>query len=102
MSKVVQQHWPEAPRSGLARRDRMGCDYEAYIPDVLTGRELRLDGDVAAEVADAEAAVARLNAEADTEALARLLLRTESVASSYIEGLQIGGRRLLRAEAALL
>ena len=37
----------------------------------------------------------------DTEALARLLLRAESVASSRIEGLEIGPRRLLRAEAAL-
>lgn len=32
--------------------------------------------------------------------LARILLRAESVASSRIEGLEIGGRRLLRAEAA--
>jgi hypothetical protein len=37
----------------------------------------------------------------DTEALARLLLRAESVASSYIEGLVVDGRRLLPAEAAL-
>ncbi len=36
----------------------------------------------------------------DTEALARILLRAESVASSRIEGLEIGARRLLRAEAA--
>jgi Fic family protein len=65
---------------------------------------LRLDGDVAADVADAEAAVTRFDANAialaDTEALARLLLRAESVASSKIEGLEVGGRRLLRAEAA--
>ena len=36
----------------------------------------------------------------DSEALARLLLRAESVASSRIEGLEIGARRLLRADAA--
>ena len=63
-----------------------------------------LDGDVAADVADAERAIARLNVRAraliDTEALARLLLRAESVASSRIEGLEIGARRLLRADAA--
>jgi len=88
----------------LPRRDRSGCEYEAYIPDVLADRRFRLDGDVAAEVADAEGAVRRLNDTAttlvDTDALARLLLRAESVASSYIEGLVIGGRRLLHAEAA--
>lgn len=32
--------------------------------------------------------------------LSRLLLRAEAVASSRIEGLEIGARRLLRAEAA--
>jgi Fic family protein len=57
---------------------------------------------VAADVADAEAAIARLNAEAralvDTEALARILLRAEAVASSRIEGLEVGARRLLQAE----
>ena len=65
---------------------------------------MALDGDVAAEVADAERELFRFNsaaaALADTEALARLLLRAESVASSKIEGLQVGGRRLLRADAA--
>jgi Fic family protein len=90
--------------SGLPRRDRASCDYEAYVPDPLVGRLLRLDGDVAADVADAETAVTRFDANAvalaDTEALARLLLRAESVASSKIEGLEVGGRRLLRAEAA--
>jgi Fic family protein len=74
------------------------------VPDPLVSREFALDGEVAADVADAEAAISRLNVEAsslvDTEALARILLRAESVASSKIEGLQVGARRLLRAEAA--
>ncbi|MDQ6778993.1 MAG: Fic family protein [Actinomycetota bacterium] len=35
----------------------------------------------------------------DSEAVARLLLRVEAVASSRIEGLKVGGRRLLRAQA---
>jgi Fic family protein len=99
----VRRRW-RSSLAGLSRRDRQGCEYEAYIPDPVAERQVRLDGDVAAEVADAEAAVLRLNASAvalaDTEALARLLLRAESVASSYIEGLVVGGRRLLRAEAA--
>jgi len=74
------------------------------VPDLLVGRRISLDGEVAADVADAEAAITRLNLEAtvlvDTEALARLLLRAESVASSRIEGLEVGPRRLLRAEVA--
>jgi Fic family protein len=89
---------------GLARRDSRGCEYEAYLPDLLRDRAFRLDGEVAADVAEAEAAVARFNSEAlwllNWEAMARLLLRAECVASSRIEGLEVGGRRLLRAELA--
>jgi len=74
------------------------------VPDLLVGRAITLQGEVAADLAEAEAAIARFDAEAaslsDTEALARILLRAESVASSRIEGLEIGARRLLRAEAA--
>jgi Fic family protein len=102
MSKVIRRRWT-SDLAGQTRADRRSCDYEAYVPDLLVGRSFALDGDVAADVAEAEAAIARLNVEAsaliDTEALARILLRAEAVASSRIEGLEIGARRLLRAEA---
>lgn len=104
MAKVLKRRWGSDLSSGLPRRDRASCDYEAYLPDPLVGRSVRLDGEVVADVAEAETAVARFDAGAtalaDTEALARLLLRAESVASSKIEGLEVGGQRLLRAEAA--
>jgi Fic family protein len=104
MSRVVKRRWEADLSAGLSRRDRQSCQYEAYIPDPLVGRRIVLDGDVAADVADAEGAVARFDAESlalsDTEALARLLLRAECVASSKIEGLEVGPRRLIRAEAA--
>jgi hypothetical protein len=103
MARVIRRRWA-SDLSGPSRRDSGGCEYEAYVPDFLVGRKITVDGDVAADVTDAEAAIARLNVEAtslvDTEALARILLRAESVASSKIEGLEIGPRRLLRAEAA--
>jgi Fic family protein len=55
-------------------------------------------------VSDAERATRDLDAKtstlADTETFARLLLRAESVASSKIEGLVVGARRLLRTDAA--
>jgi Fic family protein len=103
MSKVVRRRWNTDLGSGMSRKDRMSCEYEAYVPDGLAGRNIVLDGDVAAGVADAELAIARLDGDAsalvETEALARILLRAESVASSRIEGLQVGVGRLLRAEA---
>jgi len=103
MSRVIKSRWPGNP-GALSRRGREPCEYEAYCPDPLVGRTILLDGDVAADVAAAEAAIVRLDQDAsalaDTEALARLLLRAESVASSRIEGLEIGARKLLRVEAA--
>jgi Fic family protein len=104
MSRVIRRRWRADIISGLPRRDRRSCEYEAYVPDPLTGQSIRLDGEVAADVVDGEHAITVLNGAAsvliDMEALARLLLRAEAVASSRIEGLEVGGRRLLRAEAA--
>ena len=103
MAHLEDRRW-EGQAAGLTRRDRQPCDYAVYVPDPISGRSFVLDGDVAADIADAEAAIVRLDtsasALADTESLARLLLRAECVASSRIEGLVVGGRRLLRADAA--
>lgn len=67
-------------------------------------RPLLLAAREAADVADAERAISQLDRSAeilvDTEALARLLLRAESVSSSKIEGLEVGARRLLQADVA--
>lgn len=105
MAKVIRRRWISDTGLGIARRDRQSCDYEAYVPDPLIGRKFLHSGETAADVADAERAIAILDAQAaallDTEALARILLRAESVASSRIEGLEVAARRLLRAEAAM-
>jgi hypothetical protein len=105
VAKVIRKHWVSDVSTGIARRDRRSCDYEAYLPDTLADREIVLSSEAAADVADAERAIAVLDAQAktlvDTETLARILLRAESVASSRIEGLEVGARRLLRAEAAV-
>ncbi len=104
MGSFVRKRWISEALSGLPRAERRSCEYDAFVPDLLVDRAFRLDGEVAADVADAEAAIVRFDtrgaALTDTEALARILLRTESVASSRIEGLQIGPRRLMKAEAA--
>ncbi|NNN12325.1 MAG: Fic family protein [Acidimicrobiaceae bacterium] len=101
MSRVVRRRWI-SDFSAPSHAGNRSCEFEAYIPDMLVDRRITLDGDVAADVADAEAAIVRLNTEAtalvDTQALARILLRAEAVASSRIEGLEIGARRLLHAE----
>ena len=103
MARLEERRWRGDP-FGQTRRDRRPGRYSVYLPDPLVGRRFALDGEVAAEVSAAEVALARFEetgaALAGAEGLARLLLRAEAVASSRIEGLVIGGRRLLRAAAA--
>jgi Fic family protein len=105
MAKVICRQWVAGTSTGLARRDQRSCEYESYIPDSLAGRDIVLSSETAADIADAERAIAVLDAGASTllgtEALARILLRAESVASSRIEGLEVGARLLFRAEAAM-
>lgn len=104
MATLIRQRWTSS-FEGMSRRDRQGCNYDAYLPDRLAGWELALPADLVADITDAEEAIRRLNdsgtAHVSLEGLARFLLRAESVASSKIEGLQVGARRLLAAEASL-
>lgn len=103
MASVEERVW-SGTLSGPTRRDRRPGRYSVYLPDPLVGRRFRLDGEVAAEVAEAEADLARFDSAASSpsgaEAPARLLLCAEAMGSSRIEGLVIGPRRLLRAAAA--
>ncbi|NKY89775.1 Fic family protein [Nocardia veterana] len=104
MAKVVRQQLVSNLDAGLSRKDRASGRYDAYVPDRLVGRSFVLDSETAADVVDAEVAIHRLDSEASalvhTEALSRLLLRAEAIASSRIEGLEVGARRLLRADVA--
>jgi Fic family protein len=65
-----------------------GRRIRAFVPTLLADRELTLDAPTAARSAAAatEVAHAAEALDADYEPLARLLLRSEGVASSYIEG----------------
>lgn len=105
MATFKVARWVPAPTvSGRPRRERRACEYRSYIPDLLGQRDFVLFGREAADVADAERAIVALNSNAtalvNTEAMARILLRAESVASSRIEGLEVAARRLLAADAA--
>jgi len=104
MAEYLRKRW-EPRFEGMIRRHRQGCNYDAYLPDPLDGWNLTLPGDLAADIADAETAIRDLNqagtSHVSLEGLARFLLRAESVASSKIEGLDAGPRRLVEAEATL-
>ena len=101
MAHLEKSTWA-GDESGQSRQDRKPCLYEFYLPDQIADRQFLLTGAVTADVADAERAISEFNRQAtallSTEALSRILLRAESLASSRIEGLVVGARRILKAE----
>lgn len=98
---LVSRIWQYDPTVDAPPRYRRACVYEAHLPDELASVALRLDGALAGLVSEAEHALRELNDErgAALAPLARLLLRTESIASSRVEGMQLGVRELAWAEA---
>ena len=86
------------------RKARRSFEYDAFVPERIADQDFVLKADVAAVVSQAESAVQDLNhyppAFGSFEALARSLLRQESIASSRIEGLELSHRRLAKAAYA--
>jgi Fic family protein len=93
--------WEPNPGAMGGRKVRRGGWYEVFIPAEIADRGFALDEDVVAAVASATKALARLNSAeprlTSLNALASALLRSESTASSWIEGLSISQKRLARA-----
>ena len=100
MPKETERIWAGDP-AGQTRKDRESFRYSAYVPDRIQDSEFPLSGPAATATAEAERALVALNADPPTleslEAVARQLLRAESVASSQIEGLELSHERLARA-----
>ena len=80
---------------------RRACKYDTFIPDNLGTLQRTFDVETELEIAEAANAIWALNhvAQPALKPLARLLLRTESIASSKVEGMQLGVRTLAKAEA---
>lgn len=97
----VTKTWTGEPGAQTSA-ERRGGIYRAFVPDPIAELELLLSGEVAGALETASATVRELNASslrlASLEAVARHLLREESLASSRIEGLALGHRRLALAD----
>lgn len=97
----VAKTWAGSPTAQTTVQ-RRGGTYQAFIPDPIAALELMLPGDVAAALETASDTVRRLNGSALTlaslEAVARHMLQHESLASSRIEGLVLGPRRIALAD----
>ena len=98
---VVRQTWRYDPTIDAPARYKRACHYDAFVPDEMSSLDVHLDAQLVGMVSEAEHEIRQLNHEGGTALapLGRLLLRTESIASSKIEGMQLGVRELARAEA---
>lgn len=99
--RLIARIWESNPTIYAPAKYKRGCKYEAFIPEKLTGMTLSMDATLAGLISEAEQTIRSLNEMAGPALgpLARLLLRTESIASSKVEGMQVGIRELARAEA---
>ena len=101
LGHVEKRLWPGDPGAYGGRRARRPGAYQVFIPDGIAERDFPLDGDAVAAVTEATRALQHLESSpprvATLGALAQNLLRSESVASSRIEGVHLSHKRLARA-----
>ena len=99
--RLIQLTWAHDPTIYAPPKYKRACQYSAFVPDPITAMSLHLEATVAGLVSEAEHAIRDLNDKSRPALapMARLLLRTESIASSRVEGMQLGPREIARAEA---
>lgn len=94
--------WPSDP-DAPTMQDRMSGAYHPYVPDLLAETPINLSVEAAQACERAALALSDLDSMArytsTAESLARILLRSEAISSSRIEGLEMNARRLLELEA---
>ena len=96
----VERRWA-GDRGGLGGGTaRQGFTYHAFIPDPIARIAPAVSFDTARAINEAELAIRQLNADERVrglEAIGPLLLRSEAIASSRIEGIELSQRNLARA-----
>jgi Fic family protein len=101
LGHLEKRLWSADPGAYGGRKARRGGHYEVFVPDEIARRDFALDGEAVAAVTEATKALQHLEVSpprvATLGALAQNLLRSESVASSRIEGVHLSHKRLARA-----
>lgn len=100
MAAFIERIWAPEERTGLSRKDRVAGRYLAFVPDEL-GVNLPVLGTAAQTAAeDALTVLARADEQigASGAFLNHLLIRSESISSSWIEGNRVTPKKLAIAE----
>lgn len=102
MADWTTRQWAGS-QSGPTIRERRSGQYRPYVPDALLRRPLVLSADLSPLAWQVESQVRTLGETPGAhglEALARFLLRSEAIASSRIEGLEVSPQQVGLAEVA--
>lgn len=100
MPHEVERRWQGDPGAPGGRRARASFTFRAFVPDPIAEIDPGITFETAESIARAEAAITELNTAdsvAGLEAIGPLLLRSEAIASSRIEGYELSQRNLARA-----
>lgn len=100
MATFVERTWRPQDASGLSRKDRAAGRYHAYLPDELGVALPRLGSEAQTAAEDALVVLARADERLAAKGgyLNHLLIRSESISSSWIEGNRVTPKRLAIAE----
>lgn len=100
MPRLVTRVWEGDPGEMGGRRARSTFEYQAFVPDPIADTSPAVPFETADRAADAESAIRALNdceRVAGLECIGPLLLRSEAIASSAIEGYRVSPLNLARA-----
>jgi len=100
MPSLVERRWSPNPSAYGGWKQRAGFIYQAFVPDPVAEFDIAFPASLVELMAEATTALGELHASSNLaghEALSRQLLRSESIASSRIEGLELSQRRLAKA-----
>ena len=103
MPQYVTENWIPESGSGTPRRDKVGGLFQAYIPDHLANKAWTFPPELTSQAARIEREILELNrhaASGQLESVARLLMRSEAISSSRIEGIAPNLDKVVLAELA--
>jgi len=96
----IERRWDGDPGAMGGRKARQSFTYRAFVPDQIAAIQPVVSFATARLISEAETAVGRLNSDERVrglEAIGALLLRSEAIASSRIEGIELSQRNLAHA-----
>lgn len=103
--EVYEELWQPSAEMALGgpKRARQAVRIEAYVPAPLAKRPVALDSELVQAVYNAQEAITAAQMHADsvgTSTIAQQLLRSEAIASSQIEGIEVPSHRALAKAVA--